>query len=282
MRDRTLTTAFLLAGFAIVLAANEAPVAFAEEGKERAGGADAASQAAFEKWRKTVRSDLPAVRVRVVKPAPVIDGKVDEVYRASGTALTFKRMDGSAKKPRFATTAWVVSDDEALYIAIRCESPDPEKVIGGSKTRDKVHWTDEAVEIFIDPRGTRWELYYHIIVNTLGTTRDAREQFDISWDPKLTVKCGKDPGKAWIMEMKLPFKEFGIAKGDLAKAWSLNITRCAHNPAKKGDYEETAWSPVGDDCSHVPEMFGYLHMDAIEEGKRAGEDVRKRNLREKK
>ena len=117
---------------------------------------------------------------------------------------------------------------------------------------------DEAIEIFIDPLNTRWELYYHIMINSLCTTQDSRNKADISWDPNLQVKCGKEKGKAWIMEVKIPFKEIGVDPKTMKKIWSFNITRTAYDVDNTDSIEELAWSPVGDDYVHVPELFGYL------------------------
>ncbi len=213
----------------------------------------------FEAFSRSVPNDLPAVKVVSVKEPPVIDGKIDTVYTNSCAPMKFRLMS-SGKEPKYATTAWVVTDMENLYIAARCKTEDPAKVKAGRTVRDTAIWKDEAIEIFIEPQGTHWELYYHLMVNARGTTQDSKNQFDIAWDPDLTVKCGKEKD-AWVMEMKIPFKELGVTTDTFQPIWSFNIYRSTRD-VNSGDYiEESAWSPIGDDCSHIPEMFGYLFFD---------------------
>ena len=213
----------------------------------------------FEEFSRSVPNKLPAARVRTVKIAPVIDGKIDKVYARSCAPMNFRLMS-SGKDPKYSTTAWVVTDMENLYIAARCTTEDPAKVKAGRTVRDTAIWKDEAIELFIDPRGTHWELYYHLMVNARGTTQDSKNQFDVAWDPDLTVQCGKEKD-AWVMEMKIPFTEIGVTKENFQPIWSFNIYRSTRDVKSGSFIEESAWSPIGDDCSHIPEMFGYLFFE---------------------
>jgi hypothetical protein len=213
--------------------------------------------ATFDEWKKTVHNNLPATLVKTVPKAPVIDGKIDDLYKRCAP-MVFRFMDNRKAKPTMPTTAWIVCDEKHLYVAVRCESEDPNSIPTSKKGHDAFGWQDEAVEFFIDPKNTRWKLYYHLIVNSLGTTHDSSEQFNIAWDPELKVKTTKE-AKAWILELAIPFKELGIEPGRRQKIWSFNIVRTAY--FKNGDLEEQAWSPIGDDSSHVPEMFGFLYFE---------------------
>ena len=224
-----------------------------------AGGMPGSDVLTFEEFSRSIPNKLPAVQVKTVKAVPVLYGKIDNVYTESCAPINFRLMS-SGRHPRYATTAWIVRDMRNLYIAARCRSEDPAKVKAGRTVRDSSIWKDEAIELFIDPLGTRWELYYHLMVNARGTTQDSKNQFDIAWDPEVTVKCGKEDD-AWVMEMKIPFRELDVTQKNFHPIWSFNIYRSTRDVNTGAFIEESAWSPVGDDCSHIPEMFGFLFFD---------------------
>jgi hypothetical protein len=212
----------------------------------------------FEKWKPKFK--LPVARVPHVQAAPKVDGKIDKVYEKLATPMEFKFIGGSGGKPEKPTTAYLVSDQRYLYIAVRCGTPEPDKVVANRTTHDEDVWMDEAIDIYIDPKNSRTFNYFHIIVNAKGVTRDARYQTDLSWEPKLIVKCGKVPKKAWVMEMAIPLKDLGVDPKKVRKIWSFNITRIARDATGGGGPEDTAWSPTLSSSSHVPGRFGYLWM----------------------
>lgn len=213
----------------------------------------------YKRFTKAI--NRPHARVKTVTKAPEIDGKIDEVYTSNAKAMKFVFIDGTEGSPKEPTTAYVINDKENLYVAVRCAKPDPEKLVAKQKDRDGGLWRDECIDITIDPKNTREEKYFHITVNPLAITYDARDRDDISWNPEIEVKCGKQPGKAWIAEVKIPFKELGLEAGAINKIWSFNIARTARDPARRGWTEESAWSPTGVESTHVPKMFGYLWME---------------------
>lgn len=199
----------------------------------------------------------PAARVAAAAAPPVIDGAIDEAFLKQ-TPLTFSHLDGTLGQPKEATRAWLLVDAENLYLAFRCEKADPEKVICTKTQRDDDVWMDECVEIFLDPTHTRKNGYFHLIVNPAGVTQESKEK-DLSWNPALTVACGKEAGKAWTAEIAIPLKDLG----PLSHLWSLNLNRSARAPNDPSKCEDTAWSPTFTESSHEPGMFGYLWLDAL-------------------
>jgi hypothetical protein len=222
-------------------------------------GASGEGSEVFKRFTKAI--NRPFVRVKTVATLPKIDGQVDESYTAHARPMKFVFIDGTAGQPKEPTTAYVVNDKENLYVAVRCEKPDPGKLVAKQKERDGSLWRDECVDITIDPANTRKEKYFHITVNPLAVTYDARDRDDTSWNPRLEVKCGREAGKAWIVEVKIPFSELGVKAGAINRIWSFNVARTARDPARRGWTEESAWSPTGVESTHVPEMFGYLWME---------------------
>ncbi len=214
---------------------------------------------------------LPVLRVPCLDKGPVIDGKVDKLYQEKGKPITLKYLNGSKRKPVNPTTGYILSDKDHLYILTICETPFPDAVFAKQRRRDSSVWTDEVVEIFIDPSNMRQDLYYQISVNLLGTTMDARNRSDKTWNPDLEVgtsKKKKEKPRAWIMEMKIPFKDLVDDPEKINTIWSLNLNRTARRepvPPETSDdvdIEDTAWSPTYSGSSHRPQMFGYLWLDA--------------------
>jgi hypothetical protein len=204
----------------------------------------------------------PAVRVRTVQTAPYIDGIIDPLYLDNCKPLSFRFLDSSPGIPDEKTTGYLCADKEALYIVVRCEKKEPERTVAERKERDNRVWIDEVVEIFLDPQNSGKDTYFHIIVNSAGVTQDSRNKSDKSWNPDLTIACSKEPGKAWLMEMKIPFKELGLTPDNLQKTWSLNICRASLDPDDPETVEETAWSPTGSNSFHIPGRFGMMWLDS--------------------
>ncbi|MFC1582545.1 PQQ-binding-like beta-propeller repeat protein, partial [Planctomycetota bacterium] len=205
----------------------------------------------------------PAVRLPLVSKAPVIDGKLDPAFSTQATALSFAFLDGTRKPPTETTTAWMLCDKENLYLAVHCRKKQ-RGIVCNKTERDDAVWQDEAIELYIDPQNKRGNRYFHIILNAAGVIQDA---FDgkKAWDGSFKAAAVRQDGD-WTAEIKLPFSELGVKPGDLKKVWSFNISRSARDPENKSWLEDTAWSPTGENSSHVPNMFGYAWLDAAAGG----------------
>lgn len=220
----------------------------------------------FDAWRQTVKH--PVLRVPCVQNPPKIDGKLDPIYTRLAKPITLRKITGVKIKPTYPTTAWILSDKRFLYIFARCLTPFPDAVLAKIQKRDKNIFHDETVEIFVDPTSFREDMYYHILVNAIGTTGDIRNRDDPGWNPDLKVKTAREPKKAWLMEIRIPFADLDVRPGKMNKVWSFNLNRTARPEPKPPlgindvEIEDTAWSPTYTDTSHRPQMFGYLWLDA--------------------
>ena len=200
---------------------------------------------------------MPAIIGNGGKP-PKIDGLLDEVaWKGAAAATEFAHADGA--KPGAKTRLLVARDDTKLYVAVECfEDPKSLALLKAEVAEhDGPVWTDDSVELFIDPAGKR-STYYHIIANTRGTTYDAFYPFvrqgDTTWEPKYecAVKVGKE---GWTAEFALPLTMFTRTE-HFASEWAFNALRAR----RVGDGEYSYWSPVGavGDDAHSPSEFGTL------------------------
>jgi hypothetical protein len=225
-----------------------------------------------------------------------IDGNLDESsWRKAPATDVFVDIEGDARpRPRFATRARMLWDDQYFYIGAELDEP---HVWGTLTKRDSVIFQDNDFEVFIDPNGDRNE-YYELEINALNTAWDLflpKPYMDggtaqNSWDIiglKTAVKVTgtlndpSDVDKGWSVEMAIPWKALGEyahkpappADGD---QWRVNFSRVEWlHEIVDGKYRKTpntkednwVWSPQGVINMHVPEKWGYVRFSKVEAGK---------------
>ncbi|MCX7805179.1 MAG: SMP-30/gluconolactonase/LRE family protein, partial [Planctomycetota bacterium] len=125
-------------------------------------------------------------------------------------------------------------------------------------------WTDDVVDVFLDPGRTADYRYIHIEFNSRGKMTRRYMKNDLSWDPKglvLKTAVGDD---RWTAELKIPFEDMGIEKGKRPILWGANFgrSRWARRPAMDETPGwmnwDTMWQPNPIGSPHTPEWFGNL------------------------
>lgn len=149
---------------------------------------------------------------RAAEP-PVIDGDLsdacwnDEAYIGD----PYWRMYNAPRDAKMATYVWCAYDDENLYVAFRCETPDVGKLVANITERDGYAWRDDSAEIFFD-LGHDHHTYYEYIVNPLGVVFDSKwfhegGQWLTDWDYIGEWRTAVEPG-AWIVEIRLALESY--------------------------------------------------------------------------
>ncbi len=154
---------------------------------------------------------------------------------------------------RFETHVRVLLAEDAVCVAVVCREPHPDKPVIRSRGDDESIWTDDSVEIFLDPGQTR-SRYYQIIINAAGRGIGG---FNGLYDPvdrsTFAVAVTDD---AWTVEVRVPFETLRTVPhpGD---QWGFNVFRTRH--ARGGDdvSEQQAWQPTGGGYRE-PHKFGAL------------------------
>jgi len=201
----------------------------------------------------------PELKPGKVTEPPKIDGLLDDKAwkeaAEAAEAADFRLANGEA--PKGKARLLVAQDDRNLYVAVECyEDEAALKDLVDKVTRhdgDGI-WADDDVELFLDPANRR-QSYYHIIVNSRGTTWDAFDESpgrpDKTWEPdyKIAARVGKT---GWTVEFALPWSIFDRTEKSQAD-WAFNV---AHTRPRAR--EDLYWSPVMDRSSHTPENFGKL------------------------
>ena len=178
-----------------------------------------------ERYRARLGKSLNAPQV----PAKVkLDGDPsDAAWAGAGYITDFKTV---FKKENFAlpaavkTTVGVLSDKENLYFLVIAKEPALDK-LKTEGAKDKKVWSDDSIEIFLDPKNDA-NAYYQIIVNTKGAVYDARQpNGDTKVDFGVEAVCKLDKAKKqYVMEIKVPVKNMeGVFAPGVV--WNVHFAR---------------------------------------------------------
>ena len=194
---------------------------------------------------------------------PRIDGVLDDAAwnRAARAGPFVRSIDGKAASA--ATVAYLVWDDEALYVAFQAADPD----VSTHFTRDdEPLYTSNVVEIFLNPGGDLVH-YVEIEVAPSNALFDAsfvgrRKNMDLSWSSHArhavhvdgTLNDSHDVDRGWTVELAIPFAALpGSPRPRRGDEWRFNLYRLRQPPG-----EGQAFNPpmVGD--FHALDKFGVL------------------------
>ena len=172
--------------------------------------------------RATVRA------IRLTEPLNV-DGVLDEdVYQNPpiGGFIQTIPLEGEPASER--TDAWVLYDDETLYLVCRCwDSAPPEDWIANEMRRDTNQLRQNDVfgalfDTFHDRRNG-----FNFYTNPLGARADQwitdEGNPNTDWNPVWSVRTGRFDG-GWTAEMAIPFKSLRYLSGE-GQTWGIQMRR---------------------------------------------------------
>ena len=235
-------------------------------------------------------------------PPISIDGRLDDLaWAAAPWSEPFIDIEGDVRpRPRFATRARMLWDDDYFYVAAEMEEPD---VWATLTERDSVIFRDNDFEVFIDPDGDT-HAYYELEINALGTVWDlmllkpyrdggpAIHAWDIAGlraavNVRGTLNHPGDRDGGWTVELALPWKVLREAAPDhrapkAGDRWRVNFSRVEWQvDAAAGGYvkrlaaggkdplreDNWVWSPQGAVNMHMPERWGYVQFSSAAAGR---------------
>jgi hypothetical protein len=221
----------------------------------------------FEHDRElTNRPDRRTVTVGKLKgghrPAPVLDGKLDNSYLEEGATLTDFRQLDSYEPAGAPTTAYLAWDDQNFHVLFVCSEPMMDKLKADPDlARDGLAHTMDCVELFVS-RNPNSQAYSHFIVSAGSTRYDGRtveirkggESRLISeleqWNPDWFFVVTKG-AVSWAAELRIPMSVLG-GPPEPGDVWAVNFTR--ERQARK---ELLTWAPM-ERSFHVPSRFGKI------------------------
>lgn len=147
----------------------------------------------------------------------VIDGKLNEPIWEQAPAISefVQREPAEGAAPSQKTEARIAFDADALYVAVRAEDAEPDKIVGILTRRDQrspSDWLRIVVDSFYDRRSA-----YEFGVNPVGVKTD-RYYFndgnsDDSWDAVWDVEVARD-ARGWTAEFRIPFSQLRFNNTD--------------------------------------------------------------------
>ncbi len=159
----------------------------------------------------------PDLRATAAPSAPVIDGILnDETWQVApletGEWLSYNPLNGD-RVPQL-TTVWLTYDDDYLYIAFKCEDPEPSGIKTSVTRRDNI-WQDDWVGVSLDTLGTG-QTSYHMMVNPSGVQLDLLNSAaggedsapDWIWD-----SAGRLTDTGYAVEVRLPLQSVRFKGG---------------------------------------------------------------------
>jgi len=212
---------------------------------------------------------LPLLVAGRTPAPPTIDGDLsDWPMRMGNAAGQFQRIGrrvaAGRADPDRQTMAFVLYDDRNLYIAFRCQQPDPAgpraRASNVLRYRQLLLGGEDLVEVLLDPgaAATEAEQLYHVVVKANGVMISERgvgadsSMFQSrSWPADARAAVGSGPD-VWIVEMSIPREAFGPAGRE--NVWGINFIRYATGPAEASSWSEATryyYHPRNLGCMYV-------------------------------
>ena len=136
-------------------------------------------------------------------------------------------------------------------------------------THDAPLWTEEVVEVFVDPVGDL-ESYFEIEINPLGAVADvvlrrvvSGWRKDFGWHAEGLQSHVRRTDTGWAAELAIPFAALQPSSPTLGMVWRVNFLRIDRAEGPDTEAELSAWSPTGIRNFHRPDHFG--RVEFIEE-----------------
>ncbi|MGE0703136.1 MAG: hypothetical protein AB7P22_04275, partial [Vicinamibacterales bacterium] len=172
---------------------------------------------------ETGRATMRAVRIT---EEFVVDGQLNEAFYGTIPAVSdFIQQDPDEGAPATEKTeAWIVFDDENIYVAGRCWDSQPERMIVNEMRRDGPVMQNENFAVIFDTFYDRRNGFiFH--ANPIGGMfdGDVRPTLNRDWNGVWDVKTGRFDG-GWTIEMVIPFKTLRYRTGS-SQVWGVNLRR---------------------------------------------------------
>lgn len=177
------------------------------------------------------RDERGGVTVRATRlTAPlVLDGRLDEeVYHTVPAIVDFIQQEPQEGTPATdKTEAWVFFDERNVYVALRCWSTEPDRIVANAMMRDsQIIFQNDNVGVAFDTFYDRRNGVF-FQTNALGGLRDGtindETNVNYDWNTEWDVKSRRFEN-GWTSEMAIPFKSLRYRKGR-EQVWGFTIQR---------------------------------------------------------
>lgn len=173
-------------------------------------------------------NDKPTLRSGQLPSEVRIDGVLDEAAWAQSPAIENLTMvePKEGDPPSVRTIVRVLANPGSIVFGVRCEDPQPERIVSFSKQRDASLVRQDHVRIVLDTFQDGRSGYI-FEVNPSGARYDALivahgQGEDSNWDGIWEAATTRDE-RGWSVEMRIPIQTLTFKKG--LTNWNFNIER---------------------------------------------------------
>ena len=167
--------------------------------------------------------------VRIPNGRIVLDGRLDEPeWSLTQPASDFVQQAPAEGAPATEPTeAWIVYDDDTLYIGATLHDRTPERLVTDELTYDFSPRDGDMFGVIFDTFHDRLN-GYGFFTNPAGAKRDSQvaddgrannQDWNAVWD--IMTSVGPD---GWVVEFAIPFKTLRFPEGDV-QVWGMNLVR---------------------------------------------------------
>ena len=172
-----------------------------------------------------------AITVRATRVAGGmrVDGRLDEEVYGSTEAITgfVQQEPDEFAAATEKTEAWVLFDDDNIYVSARCYETQPARRVANEMRRDtnQLRQNDNFAVLFDTFHDRRNGYLFY--ANPIGGLADSQITDEgppnVDWNTVWSVKTGRFEG-GWTIEMAIPFQSLRYAAGR-EQIWGINLRR---------------------------------------------------------
>jgi len=187
--------------------------------------------------------------------SPVIDGKLDDPAwdKVIWAGDFIQREPYEGKEPSQATAFKIIYDDGNIYVAIKADDKESDKIDRRMSRRDDLEgdWVEVHFDSYFDHRTA-----FCFMVNAAGVKGDSvisndGDNRDDTWDPIWYVKTDIDD-TGWTAEMRIPLSQLRFGK-KADQIWGLQVSRRFFRKQ-----ETSQWQLIPQKAPGWVHMFGEL------------------------
>lgn len=208
----------------------------------------------FEKNQqaKAALDALPTSKLQAFRAdrPPKISGRVDDPLWAKAQVFGGFVTNHGANKPTVATNVRCIVCEDTLYVAVRCEEPQPDQMRLKTAADGMASiWTDDSIELFLDVQGEGLSCY-HLMINADGHTYAIARGLLQPLLPEVRGAADKYAG-GWSVEMAIELTQLGI---DASEGRRIGFHVCRNRPLQGQCF---VWSYTGG-SNHNVDRYGSL------------------------
>jgi len=197
----------------------------------------------------------PPLHARALRrtDAIAIDGRLDEAgWGAAPVQRGFvQRFPSDAAAPSVETRFAILYDDEAVFVGVWADDPEP-ALIRALLTRRDVDAPADSIMVAFDSYHDR-RTAYAFQLNAAGVQRDLLmfddSNQDDTWDAVWTGDVARTP-TGWTAEFRIPLSQLRFASHDIQE-WGLQLIRTVGRTG-----EQDTWSPWPRSAPQIVSKFG--------------------------